>query len=378
MINYKGLFYKEESKKRYYEGGAHFKYIDLFRALEKLKLKKEEEEESEKNTHSRNRSIDYYQEKDKFRSNKQRKNLFTLENDFDSPKKELKNNIDIIDHLLSLDRNSIHKKRKIKLKEINLDDKQKGIPLFQENNRYNYNEVRARNNSLDLNNLNDKNKRMNKILLTEESYNNKIDKNIFNLKLAKSINPKSQKNSSLDSLPKIESPYFNHLSKKNLFENISNSYLDTNITNKKNKSTDPKSKLENEINKNLFLPEFNVLARNKKLPNINEKIMSTINYDNSNNILNKNRLIFSVKRFHNNKNEEYSLNKDDNNINKYDNENENILRNIHLKKNNYKILKLGKIENEENDDAKIKISHNHKTKKSHRKSSKRKNIEEEE
>ena len=91
MINYKGLFYKEESKKRYYEGGAHFKYIDLFRALEKLKLKKEEEEESEKNTHSRNRSIDYYQEKDKFRSNKQRKNLFTIENDFDSPKKELKN-----------------------------------------------------------------------------------------------------------------------------------------------------------------------------------------------------------------------------------------------------------------------------------------------
>ena len=29
MINYKGIFYNENKEKKYYEGGAHFKYMDL-------------------------------------------------------------------------------------------------------------------------------------------------------------------------------------------------------------------------------------------------------------------------------------------------------------------------------------------------------------
>ena len=34
---YKGLFYeKNEASHKYYEGGAHFKYIDLFNALKNL------------------------------------------------------------------------------------------------------------------------------------------------------------------------------------------------------------------------------------------------------------------------------------------------------------------------------------------------------
>ena len=36
MYNYKGIFYKEEKEKIYYEGGAHFSYLDLVSELNKL------------------------------------------------------------------------------------------------------------------------------------------------------------------------------------------------------------------------------------------------------------------------------------------------------------------------------------------------------
>lgn len=48
MLNYKGLFYNEEREKKYFEGGAHFKYNQLYRLLEKIssaqkvKLKREQ------------------------------------------------------------------------------------------------------------------------------------------------------------------------------------------------------------------------------------------------------------------------------------------------------------------------------------------------
>ena len=38
---YKWLFYeKNEASHKYYEGGAHFKYLDLFNALKNLSKKK--------------------------------------------------------------------------------------------------------------------------------------------------------------------------------------------------------------------------------------------------------------------------------------------------------------------------------------------------
>lgn len=36
MINYKGIFADQEDQRRFYEGGAHFKYIELYEALEIL------------------------------------------------------------------------------------------------------------------------------------------------------------------------------------------------------------------------------------------------------------------------------------------------------------------------------------------------------
>ncbi len=35
-LNYKGIYYNDNTEEQYYEGGAHFKYSDLFNRLEKV------------------------------------------------------------------------------------------------------------------------------------------------------------------------------------------------------------------------------------------------------------------------------------------------------------------------------------------------------
>ena len=37
--DYKGIFYEDNSERKYYEGGAHFKYKDLYKILEELSKK---------------------------------------------------------------------------------------------------------------------------------------------------------------------------------------------------------------------------------------------------------------------------------------------------------------------------------------------------
>ena len=36
MNEYKGIYYKDNDDQHFYEGGAHFKYIELYKRLEKL------------------------------------------------------------------------------------------------------------------------------------------------------------------------------------------------------------------------------------------------------------------------------------------------------------------------------------------------------
>jgi hypothetical protein len=374
MINYKGLFYKEDSKKPFYEGGAHFKYKDLVRALEALKAKKDEEE-NEKKHHSRNKSINYIQDKDIFIPKNPISNLITIDNNYnnynnyESPQKK-RNNNNYIEQLLSLDKLKLSKKRKLKLKDIKYDNKQNEAFLYTENNRYNNNnnESKIRSNSLDINLLNAKNDNINKILLSEKKYNNKNNNNniIHNLKLLPNSNTKSFKNlSTITSLPKIESLYFNNISKKILVENNSNSNLATDATNKRNDYIDPKTKMENEINKNLKLPDFNYFSIKKKLPHLNFQSMSTLDNNKSNRIYDKNRQIFTINK--NNK-EDFSVNQKKDN--KYDIETDDALKSINLKKDNYKILKLANYDKDKKNDLKSKLF-SIKNKKSGRKSEKK-------
>ena len=372
MINYKGLFYKEDSKKPFYEGGAHFKYKDLVRALEALKAKKDEKE-NEKKYHSRNKSINYIQDKDIFIPKNPISNLITIDNNYnnyESPPKK-RNNNNYIEQLLSLDKLKLSKKRKLKLKDIKYDNKQNEVFLYTENNRYNNNnnnESKIRSNSLDINLLNAKNDNINKILLSEKKYNNKNNNNniIHNLKLLPNSNTKSFKNLSIiTSLPKIESLYFNNISKKILVENNSNSNLATDATNKRNDYIDPKTKMENEINKNLKLPDFNYFSIKKKLPHLNFQSMSTLDNNKSNRIYDKNSQIFTINK--NNK-EDFSVNQKKDN--KYDIETDDALKSINLKKDNYKILKLANYDKDKKNDLKSKLFPI-KNKKSRRKSEKK-------
>ena len=45
MDNYKGLYYKESKEQRFYEGGAHFSYEELYEVL--LYLKDEQDKNQE-------------------------------------------------------------------------------------------------------------------------------------------------------------------------------------------------------------------------------------------------------------------------------------------------------------------------------------------
>ena len=357
MINYKGLFYKQDSKNPNYEGGAHFQYKELVKALEIIKAKREEEKNEKKNK-SRNKSVDYDQEKEKENLSKI-SNKATIHSNknyvFESPKNEDKNNNDYIEQLISLDKLKLSKKRKIKLKEIKSENKKKEMVLYTENNRYiNEDDYKQRYKSLDLNPTNKINNHKYELLLTEDKYNFKINdqnkRNIFNLKLLSDSNIKSYKNiGEYNSLPKIESLYFHNLSKKNIAENSSNLNIATNNSNKKSEFIEPKIKMEYEIYKNLNKPEFLIFSNKKKLPQINWQSMSIINNNNNkNNILDKNRALFNVNK---NKKEELSLSNDVKDTNKYEKEN-TILRTIHLKKNNHRLLKLGNLDKANNDKIK--------------------------
>jgi hypothetical protein len=39
MEEYKGIYYGDSSEQKFYEGGAHFKYIELFKILDFLEKK---------------------------------------------------------------------------------------------------------------------------------------------------------------------------------------------------------------------------------------------------------------------------------------------------------------------------------------------------
>ena len=101
---YKGLFYaKKDSEHKYYEGGAHFKYIDLFNILKKLstkntysKIKKEIKKGSFSQGKNNNNS-NYNMSTNKSK-NKSSKNLLISENRMpinfliNLPKKKINNN----------------------------------------------------------------------------------------------------------------------------------------------------------------------------------------------------------------------------------------------------------------------------------------------
>ena len=281
MLNYKGIFYKEEKEKKYYEGGAHFKYSDLVRIL--LALKKEENKSSESkeskmsndsklNLISSSNKIENIKNEDENEKEKKiNSNLLTINNN------PTKNNIKIINthkYVLNteknIDKEKAKKKRLMELLNYNLK-----ISNFKKNTTK---EKKVLN--INSNNSIDQNYRKKSLKTLENNDNFYGTNNYLNI----NINNKRLEN---NNLPLIQSSYYNNMSNKNMFN--SKNYVNdikNNIINLKHvsKFTLNKTKIskDNAFLKNKILSPFknvNIKRNNAFSKDFNESYKNYNNYD---------------------------------------------------------------------------------------------------
>ena len=253
MENYKGFFFNKEKEKKYYEGGAHFKYTDLVNALNDL-LKETNNNlvinsSINNNTQKDNHIIinhkyiksegNKYKNKS-FKEKKINSNLLTLNNYKD----------DFRDIIINKTRPQLSTEKNINRQTLNK------MKLFESLND-NYKISTKYNNYNDFNSINllDKINRSKSIFRKNKNVINKTNNNL------KLIN---NKNSFGKNLPLIESVYFNKILNRNF--------------------------IDSDINNNDFdIAKKNILNKNKMFSPMN----SNINYKKS---------FFSFKSTDNNKN----------------------------------------------------------------------------
>jgi hypothetical protein len=217
MLNYKGIFYNEDKEKKFYEGGAHFKYLDLVNAL--IELIKEKNNNID-DDNSKNKSEDlvslnnekiinsFDKEKYSTKISKEKKinsNLITINN------YKIHNNIKIINnrkHILSTDKN-IEKEKAKKKKLLELLNYNIKISPYK-NNHSIANKIFSNNS---INKISDR--KSLKLIVNNENYND--SKNYLSLHI---INKKTDGNN----LPLIQSSYFNNVSNKNMLGKKINVY----------------------------------------------------------------------------------------------------------------------------------------------------------
>ena len=79
MYNYKGIFYKEEKEKKYYEGGAHFSYTELVFELNKLIKEKNKDADMNSSRDSKETIFLASNYQDLFRETQKTKNLTNIQ-----------------------------------------------------------------------------------------------------------------------------------------------------------------------------------------------------------------------------------------------------------------------------------------------------------
>ena len=261
MINYKGLYNGKNKKVEFYEGGAHFKYSDLYERVNELqkiispnRLKVES-------------------------SNLDKDNIERVEIKKISKKYNIKkpNKINLDELLQSNNKNNIFMIKKNKLNKNIFLNKKKADDININNI---LNNDKKNNDDIDeINNIN--------INIKEKNFKDELIiklklKKLSNLKKLKSSRIKKffnfKKNKQNSSLPKINSFYFKNLSKDINDENKNNNFSDIiDNGNARNMNKDNFS--------NLCLSSNN-LMENKELSNSN----SNSNYKKENNI-------FDIKHF---------------------------------------------------------------------------------
>ena len=268
MINYKGIFYREEKEKKFYEGGAHFKYSDLVNALIDL-IKEQQNLELEISKNSSNNVVSpnngniniLSEEKEVKNSSKEKNNnsnLLTINNH------PIKNNIKIITthkYVLNTEKNDIKEKAKKKrlIELLNINSK---ISPFK-NNHNNYKKVLTIGN----NSINKNYKR--KSLNTIGNNDNLHDSNNY-LSIVINNNSKIKKMKINNNLPLIQSSYLNNITNKNMFDNnnIVKNDIKNNIINLKHISkinlNKTKISKDNLFLKNKMLSPSNINKNNNR------------------------------------------------------------------------------------------------------------------
>ena len=236
MDEYKGIYYGDESERKYFEGGAHFKYIKLYKILEKIATER---------------------------------NLKERENEFYIHKR---NNLN----------NSLNKK-------IMKDKKTRNIMNFLDNNKISYNTISINQNNIRNDSFNNNHHQTYLISLNKNNLKNQIKPN-FSLTNQKKNIPSRNKDSSFifkgrpntilkDDLHKILFMKKNHLISSSMEKKIKNNNKYIMPLNNKRSLPDLKPDLKINVNSKIrnFFDKKNSTKNNKSNNNIKNNNNSTVN-----------------------------------------------------------------------------------------------------
>ena len=259
MYNYKGIFYKEEKEKKYYEGGAHFSYSELVFELNKLIKEKNKDADMNSSRDSKETIFLASNYQDLFRETQKTKNLTNIQ-------KKMKLNF------LTINNNNIQRK---KILNINKDSKLILNTEKNNENRQNSQKMIIASKNMKISPLKtnpNNNKKMNSI---EKNYNIKTlenkanNRNIYkNITLY--INNKEKKN---NNLPIITNFHYNNFSNKNIFKSRQNNLFNLKFDSKvetskynlflKNKILSPLKNIQSNRENKLFSVDFSESKYNK-------------------------------------------------------------------------------------------------------------------
>ena len=259
MYNYKGIFYKEEKEKKYYEGGAHFSYSELVFELNKLIKEKNKDADMNSSRESKETIFLASNYQDLFRETQKTKNLTNIQ-------KKMKLNF------LTINNNNIQRK---KILNINKDSKLILNTEKNNENRQNSQKMILASKNMKISPLKtnpNNNKKMNSI---EKNYNIKTlenkanNRNIYkNITLY--INNKEKKN---NNLPIITNFHYNNISNKNIFKSRQNNLFNLKFDSKvetskynlflKNKILSPLKNIQSNRENKLFSVDFSESKYNK-------------------------------------------------------------------------------------------------------------------
>ena len=259
MYNYKGIFYKEEKEKKYYEGGAHFSYSELVFELNKLIKEKNKDADMNSSRESKETIFLASNYQDLFRETQKTKNLTNIQ-------KKMKLNF------LTINNNNIQRK---KILNINKDSKLILNTEKNNENRQNSQKMILASKNMKISPLKtnpNNNKKMNSI---EKNYNiktlgNKAHNRDIYKNITLYINNKEKKN---NNLPIITNFHYNNFSNKNIFKSRQNNLFNLKFDSKvetskynlflKNKILSPLKNIQSNRENKLFSVDFSESKYNK-------------------------------------------------------------------------------------------------------------------